>query len=284
LGFTADRHGYESIWREYFYDFDFTKTIATKTVGSLGCTREMSISYSPQGSVALAASPDSYSQVPLIFAGVDAGGRPFNYRADLTARGISYDATLQGVPAVYFPSSIRTPLRETADRFSALDIRGELAPLVATIHERFKFIKGLSLVAFGGVSVIFAETTMYKEKLPLGVVSNGIERLLNVLLGIAASTNGIVLVDELDSCVHHSKIGGVWEALRDFSKTYSTQLFVSTHSAEWLTALLPVIKGHEQDFSLLRTDVIEGDVQHTVEHFTGSKLRTAIAQNAEIRN
>jgi len=244
----------------------------------------MSISYSPQGSVALAASPDSYSQVPLIFAGVDAGGRPFNYRADLTARGISYDATLQGVPAVYFPSSIRTPLRETADRFSALDIRGELAPLVATIHERFKFIKGLSLVAFGGVSVIFAETTMYKEKLPLGVVSNGIERLLNVLLGIAASTNGIVLVDELDSCVHHSKFGGVWEALRDFSKTYSTQLFVSTHSAEWLTALLPVIKGHEQDFSLLRTDVIEGDVQHTVEHFTGSKLGTAIAQNAEIRN
>jgi len=218
----------------------------------------------------------------LVFEGVDAGGKSFSYRADMTARGISYDATLQIVPAVYFPASMRPPLRETADRFSMLDIRGELARLIATINERFPFVKNLTLASYGGSPLIYAEMIGLKEKIPIGVVSNGIERFLHVLLGIAASPNGIVLVDELESCVHFTKIPGVWEALRDFSKVYSAQLFVSTHSSEWLTALLPVIKGHEKEFSLLRTDAIEG--KRTVEHFNGTKLRQAIAQNAEIRS
>jgi AAA15 family ATPase/GTPase len=113
-------------------------------------------------------------------------------------------------------------------------------------------------------------------------VSNGVEKLLGILLGIATSENGVVLVDELDSCVHHTKIASVWGALRDFSASYSTQLFVSTHSAEWLNGLLPVIKGHERDFNLLRTDTVNG--KHVVETFVGDQLRAAIAQNAEIRN
>jgi AAA15 family ATPase/GTPase len=101
-------------------------------------------------------------------------------------------------------------------------------------------------------------------------------------LGIATCENGVVLVDEIDSCVHHSKITAVWEALRDFSASYSTQVFVATHSGEWLSGLLPVIKGHEREFNLLRTDMVRGN--HIVEQFAGGKLRAAIAQNAEIRN
>lgn len=282
LQLSTDRKGYEAIWREVFYNFDYSRTIAAKTVGSTGCTRETTVSYSQEGNVPLVANPDSYSQVPLVFSGVDAGGKAFSYRADMTPRGINYDATLQMVPIVYFPSSHRPPLREMSDRFTAVDVRGELGKLIVTINERFKFIKGLSLGSFAGNTLIYAETSYFKEKVPIGVVSNGVEKLLGVLLGIATSENGVVLVDELDSCVHHTKIAGVWEALRDFSASYSTQLFVATHSAEWLNGLLPVIKGHEKDFSLLRADTVNG--KHVVERFAGEQLRAAIAQNAEIRN
>ena len=282
LQFSTDRKGYESIWREAFYNFDYSRTIAAKTVGSPGCSRETTVSYSQEGNVPLVANPDSYSQVPLVFSGVDAGGKAFSYRADMTPRGINYEATLQMIPIVYFPSSHRPPLREMSDRFTSVDIRGELGKLVATLNERFEFLKSLSLGSSGGTTLIYAETTYFKEKVPIGLVSNGVEKLLGILLGIATSENGVVLVDELDSCVHHSKIAGVWEALRDFSASYSTQLFISTHSAEWLNGLLPVIKGHEQDFSLLRMDTVNG--KHIAEHFAGDQLRAAIAQNAEIRN
>jgi AAA domain, putative AbiEii toxin, Type IV TA system/AAA ATPase domain len=282
LQFSTDRKGYESIWREAFYNFDFGRTIVAKTVGSTGCSRETTVSYSQQGNVPLTVNPDSYSQVPLVFSGVDASGKSFSYRADMTARGINYDATLQMVPIVYFPSSHRPPLREMADRFTSVDVRGELGKLVATLNERFIFLKGLSLGTSGGIPLIYAETTYFREKVPVGVVSNGVEKLLGILLGIATSENGVVLVDELDSSVHYSKIAGVWEALRDFSASYSTQLFVATHSAEWLNGLLPVIRGHEQQFALLRMNVV--DNKHIVERFTGEQLRAAIAQNAEIRN
>src|SRR5258708_7328763 len=217
LQLLPDRKGYESIWREVFYNFDYSRTIAAKTVGSTGCSRETIVSYSQEGNVPLVANPDSYSQVPLIFSGVDASGKAFSYRADMTPRGINYDATLQTIPIVYFPSSHRPQLREMSDRFTSVDVRGELGKLVSTLNERFEFLTGLSLGSVGGATLIYAETTYFKEKVPIGLVSNGVEKLLGVLLGIATSENGVVLVDELDSCVHHSKIAGVWEALRDFS-------------------------------------------------------------------
>jgi hypothetical protein len=102
LNLSADREGYESIWREVFYNFDYTQAIAAKTIGSPGCSRETTVSYSQEGNVPLVANPDSYSQVPLIFSGKDAAGKPYSYRADLTSRGIYFDATLQVVPIVYF--------------------------------------------------------------------------------------------------------------------------------------------------------------------------------------
>ncbi len=279
---TSDRKSYESLWREVFYNFDYSRTIAAKTVGSTGCSRETTVSYSQEGNVPLAANPDSYSQVPLVFSGVDAGGKKFSYRADMTLRGINYDATLQTVPIVYFPSSLRTPLREMSDRFTTIDVRGELGKLIATINERFEFVKGLSLGSSGGTTLIYAETTYFKEKVPIGVVSNGVEKLLGVLLGIATSENGVVLVDELDSCVHHSKIAGVWEALRDFANAYSAQLFVSTHSAEWLSALRTVLSGHEKEFGLLRAEVTN-DGRHVVQQFTGDVLESAILEEMEVR-
>lgn len=145
-----------------------------------------------------------------------------------------------------------------------------------------KFVKGLSLGSSGGTTLIYAETTYFKEKVPIGVVSNGVEKLLGVLLGIATSENGVVLVDELDSCVHHSKIAGVWEALRDFANAYSAQLFVSTHSAEWLSALRTVLSGHEKEFGLLRAEVTN-DGRHVVQQFTGDVLESAILEEMEVR-
>jgi hypothetical protein len=282
LNLSIDREGYESIWREVFYNFDYTRTIAAKTIGSAGSSRETLVSYSQEGNVPLVANPDSYSQVPLIFSGRDAAGKAFSYRADLTSRGIYFDATLQLVPIVYFPSSHRPALRETADRFTKIDIRGGLDKLVAAINERFPFIQGLSLGSYGGAPLIYAQTNYFKEKMPIGVVSNGVEKFLGILLGIAASPDGVVLVDEIDSCVHHSKIAGVWEALRDFAAEYSTQLFISTHSAEWLGALKTVLGGHEKEFGLLRVEVTR-DNRHIVQQFTGDVLESAILEEMEVR-
>lgn len=290
LAISTDRRAYEGLWRECFYKFDYTKAIVAKIVGSAACSRETKVSYSLEGVVPLNVQlpnerpdllQDTYSQVPLVFSGTDANGRDFKYRADLTPRGVYFDARLQMVPAVYFPSSTRTPQRETAERFTAIDVGGELGKLVATINKPFPFIKGLSLGSHGGSSVIYTQVAELKEKIPIGVVSNGIEKLVNILLGITASTNGAVLVDELDGFVHYTKISDVWAALREFADAYSSQLFVSTHSAEWLTALLPVLKGHEDEFGLLRVSIVEG--KHVVRQYTGAQVAGALNQDGEIR-
>ncbi len=289
---STDRKAYEGLWRECFYNFDYSKTIVGKIGGSVGCGRETQVSYSPEGIVPLNVQlpaerhdlqQDSYSQVPLIFSGIDANGRKFNYRADLTPRGIYFDARLQMVPVVYFPSSMRPPLRETSDRFTAIDVGGELGKLIATIRKPFPFIQALSLGSYGGGgSVIYAQIDRFKEKIPLGVVSNGIEKLVNVLLGITASTNGAVLIDELDSCVHHSKIADTWNALREFADSYSTQLFVSTHSAEWLAKLKPVISGHETEFGLIRLEISK-EGKHIVKQVSGDVLESALKEEMEVR-
>jgi hypothetical protein len=60
------------------------------------------------------------------------------------------------------------------------------------------------------------------------------------------------------------------------------QLFISTHSKECMDAMLPVVKGNEADFCLLRASRTEA-VGCTVTSLPGSYLESALEQEFEVR-
>ena len=53
--------------------------------------------------------------------------------------------------------------------------------------------------------MMYADIGM-ERKIPVALVGEGMSRLLSIILAIATAKNGIVLIDEVDAGIHHSRM------------------------------------------------------------------------------
>jgi AAA15 family ATPase/GTPase len=105
--------------------------------------------------------------------------------------------------------------------------------------------------------------------------------LLRILLSISRSPSGICLIDEIENGFYYETLESVWSLVFKFASEFDTQVFVTTHSNECLHALVEIMKGKEDEFSLIRTIVSDGS--HLVEQFDGTSLLAALKQRGEVR-
>jgi hypothetical protein len=181
----------------------------------------------------------------------------------------------------FFPSSVQTSAGETAARFSELSKRNDIAGVVDALREEFPFITDLSLELVSGTAMIYAFIPPMPEKLPLTLVSGGIHKFFNLLLAIANSRQGIVLVDEIENEFYYDRMTHVWSAVLDFCQRYDSQLFASTHSLECLQAAAHVAERNSDEFCLLRP--VRDDTRCIVRYFTGRDFQEAVKDDIEGR-
>ena len=87
-------------------------------------------------------------------------------------------------------------------------------------------------------------------------------RLASILVAIASSRKGVVLIDEFENGIHHSVLPKIWEAVAEFAERSDTQVFATTHSAECIRAAHEVFTGREYVFQLFRLQrAIDGSVE-----------------------
>lgn len=120
-----------------------------------------------------------------------------------------------------------------------------------------------------------------KRSLPLTIISAGAVRYLNILLAIAATKDGIVIIDEIENGIYWKKMPNIWKTLRSLCYNNGVQLFATTHSNECLQALLPAMEKNVEDFSLIRTEV--DNETHSVKQFYGRAFRAALEKQGEVR-
>src|SRR5690606_16585175 len=122
-----------------------------------------------------------------------------------------------------------------------------------------------------------------KGRVPLGSMGEGIRRLFSLALAIGNTPrHGTLVVDEIDTGLHHSTMAKMWELVLTSARRIPFQAFVTTHSLDCLLALARVI---DRESSFL-TDV----AVHRLEKnrpittlFTAKELLIAVNQELEIR-
>jgi hypothetical protein len=203
-------------------------------------------------------------------------------RPKVTASGLQYDPkSVEFFPCIWFsPGTTETP-HENAQRFSNLDTVGEVDSVVAALSREFPFIEGLSIDYHAGVPMVFASMKGNSRKMPVPLVSDGVNRLLGICLGIANTRGGTILIDQLEDGFHHKLLPSIWNSIYSLATVYNVQIFVSTHSEECLRAMRPVLEANEKDFSLLRCSRIDHGC--TIDVLPGSYLETALEQDFEVR-
>lgn len=91
----------------------------------------------------------------------------------------------------------------------------------------------------------------------------------------------MVLVDEIESGLYHSHQTGLWRAVLRFARSYDCQLFVTTHSEEWLRALVDAAGEPLDDIALWRLE--RDPAQPVVRQFSGASMRAGLETGRELR-
>ena len=73
---------------------------------------------------------------------------------------------------------------------------------------------------------------------PLYVFGDGIKKALIIALSVLNISNGILLIDEIETSIHISVLNHVFAWLIEVCSHRNIQLFVTTHSLEAIDAML----------------------------------------------
>nr|WP_283809147.1 ATP-binding protein [Tumebacillus amylolyticus] len=122
-------------------------------------------------------------------------------------------------------------------------------------------IMGIELLAPDGVSAIPFIQHRYKSYVPVSVYGDGMRRVLTLASAVIQANHGVLLIDEVETALHHRNLSKVFSWLVEACSLFDVQLFVSTHSLEAIDAIVDTfidVDLETENVSLERLDRIVG--------------------------
>jgi predicted ATPase len=283
MAVQQDRPLVEELWGDLFNDLDLDRPIRISMTDSDGPARSVVAKRSNGGGAQVHLPLDGKPTlgVPIEFIW-SSGERSAEATIRLSSGGLTLNASgdLAVLPLAYFHNGMASP-GEAASRFSELSKGNKEDAFNEKIHDLYPMVRRLSVEANAGQVMLYARVHGAPVKLPLAAVSQGINKVVQLLLGIEVAQNGIVLIDELDSGLYYKTLPEVWSALLTAARRAHAQLFITTHSRECLAALADVMRNHEDEFRLIRGESKENE--HLLTLFSGDQFEAALSQEIEVR-
>jgi len=284
---TADASAYQALWGDLFHWFDQEKTILIEAIGNQGDSRSLRVLYSTTGTQILpfGQQPVGGGFLPqIIFEWKRGDGPPILVKPIMTGSGLQFEgASIDHFPVIMFaPHAADTP-EEISKRFSELSKSARLNPVLEALRTEYPFIESLSIEYNSNIPTVFATLRGNERKLPIALVSDGINKLLNILLGISTFAKGSVLIDEFENGFYYERFESIWRTVYAFARFNDVQVFATTHSQEFLRAMIPVLQGNARDFCLLRAIRNDSGTASLITRFEGDQLLSALSKNGEIR-
>jgi AAA domain, putative AbiEii toxin, Type IV TA system len=170
---------------------------------------------------------------------------------------------------------------ENARWYSDLSKKGKEKRFFRALHSQFEDITSLSVEVELGIPVIFVKLSWMDRKIPINLVSDGLAKILTILLHVAHAERTATFIDELENGLHFSRHQKLWPQVLSTAREFNSQIFASTHSFEFIKAAIPTIEKNPHEFSLVRTFQKNGKGGATV--LTGREALSLIEAGLEVR-
>ncbi len=119
-------------------------------------------------------------------------------------------------------------------------------------------------------------------RLPVGSLGEGSRRLLGAALALAQASGGMLLIDEIDTGLHHSALRALWTLVVEGARRLDVQIFATTHSADCLKAL--------GDYISLAANPVDDVLVHRIDPgrselvtYSPSEIEVAVRHDTEMR-
>ena len=275
--FTAADVASGALWRDMFYNFREDLIISIEIKG----TRTRTLSIERRERASHVPLSDFEASAPIVFKWKDAVGREQRSVPRMTRQGLEFPNTPAGISGAMLAGPISPD--EVAEQFSELDKRNRGQSILVGLRAQFPEIESLSVqVDQSAGQMLYASVSYFPEKIPLALISSGINRIVQILIAIEHFPGGTVLVDEIENGIYFTRLTKIWETIADSSKERQTQLFVSTHSGEALAALRPLVEKDVSSFRLLRVSK-DKEGRSRLRVVSGDDLAAALEERVEVR-
>ena len=276
----------DAIWRDMFHKFDQKARIEIALKGTGSENRSLSAAYA--GADLLIQLDESAGSIPttggspITFEWTTDGMPPYSVSPRLVGGALQFppspDAPLK---SFYFAANHTYSSAETAARFSSLSKKRLEKPVVQLFTEQFPFITGLSVEILAGSAMVFADVDGLPERVPLNILSAGINKLASILFAIPAQARSILIVDEIESGFYYKILPSLWRSLLSAAEDNDVQVFTSTHSMECLMAAGEVAAEHPEKFSVIQASRANGECY--LRQMEGLRFINALSNDIEIR-
>ncbi len=89
----------------------------------------------------------------------------------------------------------------------------------------------------GGRGGVVIKVRNHQNRLPIGTMGDGIWRLLSLALALIRASNGVLLIDEIDTGLHYTVMEDMWKLVHGTAKRLDIQVLATTHSSDCWKAL-----------------------------------------------
>lgn len=120
------------------------------------------------------------------------------------------------------------------------------------------------------------------RRLPIGTHGDAPRRLLALSLSLLNSTNGALMVDELDSGLHWTVMPRMWDFVIRAAVRSSVQVFATTHSLDCLRGLASLHRANPELTSEVSVFKLDRRLDKAI-RLDASEVEAAIEEDIEIR-
>lgn len=174
------------------------------------------------------------------------------------------------------------PMLHTAKRLESLIVRKEKQRLIKVFNS---IDAQVSDVMVGTDGMIYFDIGGDRY-IPANLLGDGINRMMAILVSIADTQGGIVMVDELETGLHFSALPTFWKAIIEFCQKYEVQLFATSHSQDVLRSLNALLQGELSEMEdAVRSFTIRRLEDQSVKAYPYNfdQINTLLESNVEVR-
>jgi hypothetical protein len=117
---------------------------------------------------------------------------------------------------------------------------------------------------------------------PIGSLGDGVRRLFAVLLAVSEARGGCILIDDIDTGLHHSTMREMWQLVVQTAEQLNIQVFATTHSSDCWRSLGYLCASDPEIAKQVSVHRLERGLDHTIQ-YTPEELAVAAQQDIDIR-
>ena len=133
-----------------------------------------------------------------------------------------------------------------------------------------KEILDISLVEKNGLKRFLVNHNNFKNKVDLLQFGDGLQNIFKTTLLFAIAENGIVLIDEMGTAIHHSLLIEYSKFIQQLSEEFNTQVFITSHSDECIDAF---VENNYSNDSVSMYHLEYEDEVSKCKHITGKRYK-----------